>query len=169
MLRGESLLGAFADASALQETEPDALKGQASALATVDAVPTQLDRSGKRLASKVMESLADSCSMIGITSGTTVALGSSISSIVSPVEIVDPAAITSAITPLSKAQLVGAVPGETAASLQTAEVAMRSQYLSWKLKENVGGSTQAMNTTNDARSLVMISYDNIEPTIWERF
>ena len=37
------------------------------------------------------------------------------------------------------------------------------------VKENVGGSTQAMKHKNDARSLVMISYDKIEPMIWERF
>ena len=36
-------------------------------------------------------------------------------------------------------------------------------------KENVGGSTQAMKHKNDARSLVMMPYDKIEPMIWERF
>ena len=36
-------------------------------------------------------------------------------------------------------------------------------------KENVGGSTQAMKHKNDARSLVVMSYDKIEPMIWERF
>ena len=36
-------------------------------------------------------------------------------------------------------------------------------------KENVGGSTRAMKHKNDARSLVMMSYDKIEPMIWERF
>ena len=36
-------------------------------------------------------------------------------------------------------------------------------------KENAGGSTQAVKHKNDARSLVMISYDKIEPMLWERF
>ena len=36
-------------------------------------------------------------------------------------------------------------------------------------KENAGGSTRAMKHKNDARSQVMISYDKIEPMIWDRF
>ena len=36
-------------------------------------------------------------------------------------------------------------------------------------KENVGGSTQTIKHKSDARSLVMMPCDKIEPMIWERF
>ena len=72
------------------------------------------------------------------------------------------------MTPVGRREQIQAMLDSRTTAVLGADINRLLRQLQ-KAKENVGGSTQAMKHKNDARSLVMMSYDKIEPMIWERF
>ena len=160
-----SMLGALAQASALQDVSAEALNMQASTLSSLVAEPSQLASGADRAALALVGDIAGGSAAVGLSAGTAATIGGSVSSLLdSPLllnatrnaslagDALELVQITRAIDDLSAAQLLVAVAGEAAATLATDNLMMSSSRVAatdatgatFSTPENAGGAAPAV-------------------------